>query len=149
MKPDTSKKALPERGESSPPASVARYAEALPTAHAAICRVLQQEIQRSLLKATSKLWHAMPVWFVGENPVVGYKATAKHVNVLFWNGQSFGDSTLRPVGKFKAAQIQFSEVGEMNLKSLRGWLRKCGTEIWDYHCHFKAHRASRSKQKTS
>jgi hypothetical protein len=73
-----------------------------------------------------------PVWFVGENPVVGYKASAKYVNLLFWNGQSFGDPALQPAGSFKAAQIKFTKVAEIDRKALRRWLKKAGTEIWDY-----------------
>jgi hypothetical protein len=30
------------------------------------------------------------VWFIDDNPVVGYSASAKSVNLLFWNGQALG-----------------------------------------------------------
>src|ERR1051325_8870484 len=93
--------------------AVTRYAEALPASYAAICRTLHREIDAALPKAASKIWHTMPVWFMGENPVVGYKATPKHVNLLFWTGQSFGDDALKPVGKFKAAQIRFTEASQI------------------------------------
>ena len=75
----------------------------------------------------------MPVWFVGENPVVGFNVTAqKGVNLLFWNGQSFGEPALKAAGKFKAAQIQFTDGTQIDLKMLRRWLKKAGTDIWDY-----------------
>lgn len=73
----------------------------------------------------------MPVWFVGENAVVGYKVTAKHVNLLFWNGQALGDPALKAAGKFKAAQIQFTEPAQVDVSALRRWLKLAGTHIWD------------------
>jgi hypothetical protein len=112
--------------------AIADYAKKQTAENAAICNALSAEISAVLPKATSKIWHAIPVWFVGENPVVGYKASAKHVNLLFWNGQSFGDPALQAAGKFKAAQIKFTDVAQIDRKTLRRWLKKAGTDIWDY-----------------
>jgi hypothetical protein len=98
----------------------------------AICLALQDQIDAALPKATSKIWHAMPVWFVGENPVVGFKAAAKQVTLLFWNGQSFDDSLLIPAGKFKAAQIKFQDVSDIDAKKVRQWLKQAGGLIWDF-----------------
>jgi hypothetical protein len=111
---------------------IARYAKAQIPAQAAICDTLFKEIDAALPKATPKIWHAIPVWFIGENPVVGYKATPKYVNLLFWNGQSFDEPALKAAGKFKAAQIQFTDMSEIDTKLLRRWLKKAGTVIWDY-----------------
>ena len=111
---------------------ISNYSKSQSSAHSAICNALRAEIDSVLSKATSKIWHAMPVWFVGENPVVGYKASAKHVNLLFWNGQEFQEEALTPAGKFKAAQIKFTDVSEVDVKSLRRWLKKAGTKIWNY-----------------
>jgi hypothetical protein len=112
--------------------AIANYGKMQTVEHAAICDALSAEIGAALPKATSKIWHAIPVWFVGENPVVGYKAGTKHVNLLFWNGQSFGDPALKAAGKFKAAQIQFTTLAQIDRKALRRWLKKAGTDIWDY-----------------
>jgi hypothetical protein len=122
---------------------ISSYAAELEKNQAAICRLLQSEIDNALPEAASKIWHSTPVWFMGENPVVGYKAGPKHVTLLFWSGQAFDDSALSPVGKFKAAQVRFTEVSEINLKTLRGWLKKSAKEIWDYQGHFKTQRALR------
>src|SRR5579871_4499112 len=65
--------------------AIAAYAKMQTAKNAGICDTLSVEIDATLPKATSKIWHAIPVWFVGENPVVGYKASAKYVNLLFWN----------------------------------------------------------------
>jgi hypothetical protein len=128
--------------------TITDYAEALPDSHAAICRRLHKEIDAALPKAfSSKIWHSVPVWFKGENPVVGYKATPKHVSLLFWSGQLFGDSSLKSVGKFKAAQIQFTDASEIDPKSLRRWLKKSSAEIWDYHGHFKTQKALQKRGK--
>jgi hypothetical protein len=108
------------------------YANAQSAKHAAICRMLRVQFDTALPKATSKIWHAVPVWFVGESPIVGYKATPKFVNLLFWNGQSFNEPALTAAGKFKAAQIRFSDPAEIDLNSLRRWLKKSAKLIWDY-----------------
>jgi hypothetical protein len=112
---------------------IAKYIKNQTAEHAAVCRVLQTEIDAVLTKATSKIWHAIPVWFMGENPVVGFGVTSKKgVNLLFWNGQSLGEPVLKAAGKFKAAQIQYTNASQIDAKALRRWLKKAGTDIWDY-----------------
>jgi len=100
---------------------------------AAICHALRKEIDGVLPKATSKIWHAMPVWFIEENPIVGFCVTSKKgVNLLFWNGLSLGEPSLKAAGKFKAAQIQFTNVSQIDSKALRRCLKKAKVDIWDY-----------------
>ena len=111
---------------------ISEYASRYPGESATICQVLRAEIDASIPKATSKIWHAIPVWFIGESPVVGYKVTSKHVDLLFWNGQSFNEPALKAAGKFRAAQIQFTEASQIDIKLLRRWLKKARTNIWDY-----------------
>jgi hypothetical protein len=117
-------------------------------AHAVICQALRAHIDAGLPKATSKLWHGSPVWFIGENPVVGYSVTAKKgVNLLFWNGQSFGDPALKAAGKFRAAQIQFTDASQIDVKLLRRRLKHAGTDIWDFRSHFLKQKALQKKKK--
>jgi uncharacterized protein YdhG (YjbR/CyaY superfamily) len=111
---------------------ISDYASSCIPKHRDVCELLQSELDAALPDAASKIWHAIPVWFIDENPIVGYKATAKHVNLLFWSGQAFNESGLAAAGKFKAAQVQFTEASQVDLKQLRRWLKKARTEIWDY-----------------
>ena len=37
-----------------------------------ICDLLATEINAALPEAENKIWHAIPVWFLEGNPVVGY-----------------------------------------------------------------------------
>jgi hypothetical protein len=111
---------------------IAAYASKSSAEFAAICQLLREEIDASIPKATSKIWHGMPVWFLEQCPVVGYKVTSKHVNLLFWNGQSFNEPALKAAGQFKAAQIQFTDASQIDTKRLRQWLKKARTDIWDY-----------------
>jgi hypothetical protein len=127
---------------------IAHYAKTQAAEHAAICHALRAKIDAVLPKAISKIWHGSPVWFIGENPVVGYNVTSKKgVNLLFWNGQSFGEPALKAVGKFRAAQIQFTYVSEIDSKALRRWLKRAGTDIWDSRGYFLAQMALRKKAK--
>jgi len=128
--------------------SIAHYAKTQTPEYAAICHALRAEVDAVLPKATSKIWHGSPVWFVGENPVVGYNVTAKKgVNLLFWNGKSFGEPALKAAGKFRAAQIQFTDVSEVDPKALRRWLKKAGTDIWDSRGWFLSQKALQKKAK--
>ena len=132
MKSKTAPTGTAVRRKTGGPDTIASYERAQIPPHAAICRALRKEIEAALPRATSKFWHAMPVWFVGENPVVGYKATPRHVNLLFWNGQSFNEPALKAAGKFQAAQIHFTDVDQIDLPPLLRWIKKAGTQVWDY-----------------
>jgi uncharacterized protein YdhG (YjbR/CyaY superfamily) len=112
--------------------TVAAYISAQKPALAAICRLLGKEIDAALPQSAATIYHGIPVWFIAGNAVVGFSVTAKkQVNLLFWNGQAFKESDLEAVGKFKAAQVQFSDVEEIDKKKLKKWLKKAGTDIWD------------------
>ncbi len=109
------------------------YARALGAVDAAICRRLRSEIAAELPRAAARIWHGAPVWFIGQTPVVGYSVTAKGgVNLLFWNGQAFGEPMLSAVGKFKAAQLHFDADSEIDSKLVRRCLRKAGSDLWDH-----------------
>ena len=113
--------------------AIAAYTAALAPGHAAVCQQLRAEIDKALPKATSKLWHGHPVWFIDDTPVTGFNITAKKgVSLLFWSGQLFEEPLLIALGKFNAAQIQYNDVSEIDAKALRRWLKKCSTIIWDY-----------------
>jgi hypothetical protein len=128
--------------------AIATYAKPGPPKFDAICTALRPEIDAALPSAVARIWHAIPVWFIGENPVVGYKVTAKHVTLLFWNGQSFSEPALKAAGKFQAAQIQFTDVAEIEPKALRRWLRKAGKDIWDYRTDARARPSAKARKTT-
>jgi hypothetical protein len=138
----------PSRSRGSVRDPIAAYSAALGPAARALCSLLRKEIDAALPVAASKVWHGAPVWFVGENPVVGYSAAAKGVALLFWNGQAFGDERLRPVGNHGAAQAVFSDVEEIDGKSLRRWLKLAGTKIFDSKAYFARLRAKKQKKKS-
>ena len=54
------------------------------------------------------------------------------MRLLFWSGQSFEEPTLQPEGKFKAAEMRYTSVEQVNTKDLKRWLKKCGDIQWDY-----------------
>ncbi len=97
-----------------------------------ICEHLAQAIDDNLADATNKLWHGGPVWFIDENPVVGYWVRKAGVALLFWSGQSFDEPGLSPEGKFKAAQVKYHEVSQIDNADLARWLQKAHDIQWDY-----------------
>ena len=75
--------------------------------------------------------------FMDDNPVVGYNATAKTVNLLFWNGQAFDETGLRTVGKYRAAQAVFGDAAEIDAKIICRLLKKAKGDVFDSKGFFK------------
>jgi hypothetical protein len=96
------------------------------------CVLLAAEIARALPESENKVWHAHPVWFLDGNPVVGYSKLKDCIRLLFWSGQSFAVEGLHPEGKFKAAEVRFTSVSQVDVALLRRWLAECRTVQWDY-----------------
>lgn len=98
----------------------------------AICERLSASITTALPNAESKIWHGHPVWFLDGNPIVGYAKLKNDVQLLFWSGQSFDEDGLQPEGTFKAAQVRFTSIDQVNEKDLQRWLKKAHSIQWDY-----------------
>lgn len=111
---------------------VQAYNNSLSSVDKAICNLLAEEISRSLPKAENKIWHGHPVWFLDGNPIVGYSKLKDSVRLLFWSGQSFEETGLQPEGSFKAAEIRYTNVEQVNKKDLKNWLEKSKKIQWDY-----------------
>ncbi len=97
-----------------------------------ICDLLMKEITENLPKAEYKIWHRHPVWFLDGNPIVGYSKRKAGINLMFWSGQSFEEEQLKVEGSFKAAEILYTNVDQVNTKDLKRWLKKSQTIQWDY-----------------
>jgi hypothetical protein len=97
-----------------------------------ICRLLAKEIDRNLLGAENKIWHAHPVWFLDGNPIVGYSKLKDCVRLLFWSGQSFQVGGLKKEGSFKAAEARYTAASEVNKEQLERWLAEARNIQWDY-----------------
>jgi hypothetical protein len=94
--------------------------------------LLAQEINKGLPEATSKIWHGAPVWFLDDNPIVGYSRRKAGIVLLFWSGQSFDEPKLKTEGTFKAAEKLYKDVSEVNTIDLARWLEKSARIQWDY-----------------
>jgi len=97
-----------------------------------IATLLAEEIDRNLPKAENKIWHKHPVWFLDGNPIVGYRKLKDSVRLLFWSGQSFEEKDLLQEGTFKAAEVRYTNVEQVNTKDLKRWLDKSKKIQWDY-----------------
>ncbi len=112
--------------------TIIKYNEDQVSPNIAICRQLAQLIQDNLADSTNKLWHGGPVWFIDGNPVVGYWVRKHGVALLFWSGQSFDEPGLENEGKFKAAQIKYTDVSQINESDVKRWLQKAHDIQWNY-----------------
>lgn len=111
---------------------VLAYHKSLTKEDAAICTALYNEICTILPNAENKIWHAHPVWFINENPIVGYSKLKDSIRLLFWSGQSFDEPELKNEGSFKAAEKRYTSVSEIKKTELKRWLRKAKKIQWDY-----------------
>ena len=113
-------------------ADVLEYNTAQTAEHEAICTALAELFAKSLPTAGSKVWHGHPVWFIESNPIVGYSIKKAGVQVLFWSGQSFENSGLKPIGKFKAAGVDVAKADAKTKALLKEMLVESMAIQWDY-----------------
>ncbi|MFC4686733.1 DUF1801 domain-containing protein [Epilithonimonas pallida] len=98
-----------------------------------IADILSEEIFKHLPEAENKIWHAHPVWFLDENPIVGYSKQKKGIRLMFWSGKDFDEEKLSVEGKkFQDASIFYNDWNEINKEDLKRWLEKSRKIQWDY-----------------
>jgi len=100
--------------------------------HREICERLAVNIKRGLPEAEGKIWHGSPVWFLDGNPIVGYDVLKNSVRMLFWSGQSFDEPSLHPEGSYKAAEVRYTNINQVDSERLQAWLKKSRDIQWDY-----------------
>lgn len=112
--------------------SVHEYNKLQSNEYKEICEFLMKEIDSNLPGSENKVWHGHPVWFLNDNPVVGYSKHKNCMQLLFWSGQSFEEPQLKPMGKAKAAEVCFEKMDQIKLTDLKRWLAKSKEIQWDY-----------------
>jgi hypothetical protein len=109
------------------------YNEKMTSIDQEICHQLAKIIDNELLDAKSKIWHSHPVWFLNDNPIVGYSKQKKGIRLMFWSGADFDEERLNVRGKnFKDASIFYNQVSEIDTNDLISWLIKSRSIQWDY-----------------
>lgn len=99
----------------------------------AVCDVLAAQINKALPDATGKIWHGHPVWFLNDNPIVGYSIQKAGIRLMFWSGADFDEAALTIRGKkFKDASVFYNAVTEVDIAALQCWLGKARAIQWDY-----------------
>lgn len=112
---------------------VRAFNESLSESDVAICNKLANLINEEIPVAENKIWHRHPVWFLNENPIVGYSRQKAGIRLMFWSGASFDESDLKPgTGKFKDASKFYTALDQLDLNDLRRWLSKAREIQWDY-----------------
>ena len=124
--------------------AITDYNKALEAKNKKIANALRELIDANLKGAESKVWHGAPVWFIGENPVVGYSVKKAGVSLLFWNGNNFGEADLKKVGSFYAAEKIYTAVEDLNEKDIKRWLKLSKKLIWDSAAYMREKRATKS-----
>jgi hypothetical protein len=111
---------------------IKQYNQKLSPESKVICDWLLSQFKKALPGTEAKIWHGHPVWFHNGNPVVGYSQMKNGIQILFWSGQSFTNSGLTPVGKFKAAGIYIDSKKDPRIAELGLLLKDCLEIQWDY-----------------
>ena len=98
-----------------------------------ICNLLATEIDSALPDSENKIWHKHPVWFLKDNPIVGYSKQKAGIRLMFWSGADFEEEALNVRGvKFKDASIFYTDISQINTNDLQRWLQKSRDIQWDY-----------------
>ncbi|RYZ96168.1 MAG: DUF1801 domain-containing protein [Sphingobacteriaceae bacterium] len=114
-------------------AAIQTYNNAQTAIDQEICDLLANTIDKELADAESKIWHGHPVWFLNDNPIVGYSKQKAGLRLMFWSGASFDEEKLNVKGKkFKDASIFYTATDQVNIKDIKGWLKKSRETQWDY-----------------
>lgn len=111
--------------------TIDNFTDGLDAPLVAVCKKLRAAIDKGLPQATSKLWHAIPVWFIGENAVVGYDIRKAGIALMFWNGQNFATPGLEASGSFHLGQALYTDPAQIDETLVARWLAEAGTKIWD------------------
>lgn len=112
---------------------VEEYIEAQVDEPREICSRLKEEIIANLPEAEYKIWHAHPVWFLNENPTVGFSKLKDGVRLMFWSGADFDEPELKPgTGKFMDASITYQSADQINSDDMKRWIEKSQRIQWDY-----------------
>jgi hypothetical protein len=98
-----------------------------------LCDLLATKINTHLKNFESKIWHSHPVWFIDENPIVGYSEQKNGIRLMFWSGADFDEEKLNVLGKkFKDASIFYNSINDIESNELKRWLKKSENIQWDY-----------------
>ena len=120
------------------PATIPDFHAAQSPQDRAICDLLRQQIDAGLPDAQSKIWHGHPVWFLDDNPIVGYSKLKGCIRLMFWSGADFDEPGLKPgTGKFKDASARYTHDEEIVVADLKRWLTKGRNIQWDYKNIYK------------
>ena len=85
-----------------------------------ICDLLSITIDAELPEAENKIWHAHPVWFLDDNPIVGFSNQKKGIRLMFWSGADFEEEALNIRGqKFKDGSIFYNTISEIKIKDIK------------------------------
>lgn len=113
--------------------NITSYNQALSSDNNKICTRLMEIICNELPEADSKIWHSHPVWFINDNPIVGYSIEKKGVRLMFWSGADFNEPKLNIIGKkFKDASIFFQSEIEIDIPFMVKCLQLSKEIQWDY-----------------
>lgn len=112
---------------------IKEYNEKLTEVDKEICEIISDLIDTEMADLESKIWHSHPVWFLNENPIVGYSKQKAGIRLMFWSGSDFGEEDLAIRGeKFKDASIFYNNVSSIDFKKIKIWLQKSRVIQWDY-----------------
>ncbi|MFN8275244.1 MAG: DUF1801 domain-containing protein [Flavobacteriaceae bacterium] len=112
---------------------ILKYNQKQSPEHQQACDILAQLIDQQLSDSESKIWHAHPVWFIDQNPIVGYSIQKPGIRLMFWSGADFDEPGLNVRGqKFKDASVFYQHAQDIDSDQLKVWLQKSMDIQWDY-----------------
>lgn len=115
------------------PESITAFNAAQSAGDKGICDRLAAEISAGLPEAEGRIWHRHPVWFLQDNPIVGYSRQKPGIRLMFWSGADFDEPALTVLGKrFRDASVFLTDAAQIDSAALERWLGKARVIQWNY-----------------
>lgn len=107
--------------------SIHEYNDGLDDALGTVAETLQQHIDDGL-DANGKVWQGHPVWFIGKEPIIGYKAFPRWVTFMIWN-PAIDDPSGELTPGNRMSTIKYESADQIDTNALDTWIAAVATRI--------------------
>lgn len=111
---------------SNPDQAVTGYVNGLAEPLRAVAASLQTIIDGAVSSAEGRVWQGHPVWLIGKQPVVGFKAFPRYVTVMFWKvaDTSGGSPGFELVAGPRMSTVKVAAVDQLDDAAIVTWVQR-------------------------
>ncbi|WP_353115933.1 DUF1801 domain-containing protein [Microbacterium sp.] len=108
--------------------TIDQYTASLPEPFRAVAAALRGAIDEALPDADSRIYHSHPVWLIGGAPAAGFKAYARYVTFMIWNGAPIDDPSGELQSGARMSTVKYAELSGLDTGRIVDWLRQSVAE---------------------